>query len=90
MVTPYTGYLLAHASTSLVILSAYESLQSVDVNRWRLVQSRYHGQFKYAIQRIRDTDTMMQNQMIQNVETTVERIFASPVYANVTTYNDSI
>jgi hypothetical protein len=49
MATPYLGYLLTHASTSLVVFSAYESLQSVDVNRWRLVQSRYHGQFKYAI-----------------------------------------
>ena len=30
--------------------------------------------------------------MIQNVETTVERIFASPVYGNfnIQTYNDSI
>ena len=90
MVTPYVGYLLSYATTSLVVFSAYESLQSVDVNRWRLVQSRYHGQFKYAIQRIRDTDTMMQNQMIQNVETTVGRIFQSPQYNQVQTYNDSI
>lgn len=28
--------------------------------------------------------------MIENVETTVERIFASPAYANVKNYNDSI
>lgn len=37
MVTPYMGYLMSFASTSLFIQSAYESLQSVDVNRWRLV-----------------------------------------------------
>jgi hypothetical protein len=49
MVTPYMGYLLSFASTSLFIQSAYESLQSIDVNRWRLVNSRYSGHINYAI-----------------------------------------
>lgn len=59
MVTPYMGYLLSFASTSLIVQSAFESLQSIDVNRWRLVQSRYSGHINYAIQRMREIDTIM-------------------------------
>ena len=37
MVSPYNGYLLSFLGTSLVVQSAYESLQSVDVNQWQLL-----------------------------------------------------
>ena len=34
MVTPYNGYLLSFAATSLIVQSAYESMETVDPNRW--------------------------------------------------------
>jgi len=49
MITPYMGYLMTMASTSLLVQSAYESVQSVDVDRWRLTQSKYSGHVNYAI-----------------------------------------
>jgi hypothetical protein len=90
MVTPYMGYLMSFASTSLVVQSAYESLQSIDVNRWRLVQSRYSGHINYAIQRMRELDNIMQHQMISNVHISVDRILESPQYLKAKNYNESL
>lgn len=56
MVTPYNGYLLSFAATSIVLESAYESLDSVDVNQWRLLQNRYHNQLMFSINRMKDID----------------------------------
>ncbi len=37
MVTPYNGFLLSYAATSLLVQSAYESLMTVDLNHWRIL-----------------------------------------------------
>ncbi len=64
MVTPYFGYLLSFTASSLVVQSAYESLQSVDVNQWRILQSKYNSQIKFAAKRMMSMDTLMISEMI--------------------------
>jgi hypothetical protein len=56
MVTPYNGYLLSFAATSIVLESAYESLDSVDVNQWRVLQNGYHNQLMFSLNRMKDID----------------------------------
>jgi hypothetical protein len=80
MVTPYNGYLLSFASASLVVQSAYESLQNVDLNQWRSLQAEYNSKLHNSIKRMQEMDRLMQDQMIVNVHTTVNRIFNSPQY----------
>lgn len=78
MVNPYNGYLLSFSSAALVIQSAYESIQNVDLNQWRLLQAEYNSKLYNAIKRMQEMDRLMQDQMITNVQTTVNRIFMSP------------
>lgn len=78
MVTPYNGYLLSFSSAALVVQSAYESLQNVDLNQWRLLQAEYNSNLYNSIKRMQEMDRLMQDQMIVNVHTTVDRYFMSP------------
>ena len=61
MVTPYNGYLLSFAATSLVVQSAYESLQNVDLNQWKLLQSEYTSKIHNSIKRMQEMDQLMQD-----------------------------
>ncbi len=83
MVSPYNGYLLSFSSAALVVQSAYESIQNVDLNQWRLLQAEYNSKLYNAIKRMQEMDRLMQDQMITNVQTTVNRIFMSPSYLNI-------
>jgi hypothetical protein len=90
MVTPYNGFLLSYTAASMLVLSAYDSSISLQVDNWRELQSRYNGQLKVAIKKVTYMDGLMKDQAINNAQTTVSRIFNTPQYQSTKTYNQSL
>ncbi|TNV84342.1 hypothetical protein FGO68_gene17000 [Halteria grandinella] len=90
MVTPYHGFLLTYTAASMVVLSAYDSSTSLSVDTWRPLQVKYNGQLKLAIKKMSYLDQLMRDQMLNNAQTTVSRVFDSPAYYQSKNYNESL